>query len=221
MAQIYVAWRIADPRTFLERFGGDLREAERQLSPILSNAKSEVLGQYAFSDLVSTNPASFQFEKIEREMIARVRAQAESVYGITVATGGFKRLGLPESITSSVFERMRAERQRLVSSYQTEGEREARILRAQADGQANEILAQARAEAIRITGEADRKAQVYYSVFEQSPELAVFLFQLKALEESLKERTHLVLDPQTPPLNLLRGAANASAPATPRTGSAR
>ena len=50
-------------------------------------------------------------------------------------------------------------------------------------------------------------AQDYYKVFEEKPELAIFLMQLKALEESLKERTHLILDTQTPPLNLLGGAA--------------
>jgi modulator of FtsH protease HflC len=120
---------------------------------------------------------------------------------------GIKRLGLPESITTSVFERMRAERQRLVTSYQTEGDSEAKIIRANADAEANEILADAKAEAIRITGGAELKAQEYYSVFEQKPELAIFLMQLKALEESLKERAHLILDAQTPPLNLLGGAA--------------
>jgi membrane protease subunit HflC len=218
LAQIFVGWRIADPRVFLLRFGGDVREAERTLDPVMRNAKSEVLGGYAFSDLVSTNETNLKFDKVEQGILTRIREQTESIYGIAVDLVGIKRLGLPESITSTVFDRMRAERQRLVASYQTEGEREARIIRAYADGQANEILAQARAEAIRITGEAERKAQEYYSVFETSPDLAIFLFQLKALEESLKERTHLILDQQTPPLNLLGGAdkaANPPAPAKP------
>lgn len=47
------------------------------------------------------------------------------------------------------------------------------------------------------------QALPYYAVFEKNPELAVFLFQLKALEQSLKERSHLILDQQTPPFNLL------------------
>jgi len=52
---------------------------------------------------------------------------------------------------------MKAERQKLVARFQTEGEREAKIIKANADGQANEILAKAKAEAIRITGEAETK----------------------------------------------------------------
>jgi modulator of FtsH protease HflC len=206
IAQVFVGWRIADPRIFLERFGGDLLEAQRTLEPVLRNAKSEVLGTHAFSDLVSTNGGELTFDRIEQEMLGRVRQQAEGLYGMKIELVGIKRLELPESITTSVFDRMRAERQRLVRSYQTEGDREAKIIRANADGLANEILANAKAEAIRITGGAELTAQEYYSVFEQKPELAIFLMQLKALEESLKERSHLILDAQTPPLNLLGGA---------------
>ncbi len=207
VAQVYVGWRISDPRIFLERFNGDLVEAQRTLEPVMRNAKSEVLGTHAFSDLVSTNTGALKFDQIEQEMLGRIQRQAEELYGMKIELVGIRRLGLPESITTSVFERMRAERQRLVAMYQTEGEREAKIIRANADGQANEILAEARAEAIRVIGEAELKAQQYYAVFEQRPELAIFLLQLKALEEALKERSHLILDAQTSPLNLLGGAA--------------
>jgi membrane protease subunit HflC len=206
LAQVYVGWRIADPRIFLERFNGDVQEAQRTLEPVMRNAKAEVLGTHLFSDLVSTNTGALTFDRIEEEMLARVRQQAETLYGMKIELVGIKRLGLPESVTTSVFERMRAERQRLVATYETEGEREAKIIRATADGQAAEILADAKAEAIRITGEAELKAQEFYEVFEQKPELAIFLLQLKAMEEALKERTHLILDSQTPPLNLLNGA---------------
>jgi membrane protease subunit HflC len=206
LSKVYVGWRIAQARTFLERFNGDLAAAERTLEPVVRNAKSEVIGLHPFSDLISTNATELKFDQIESEMLQRVQARARADYGIEVERLGIKQLGLPESITSTVFERMRAERQRLVARYQTEGERDAKILRANADVQANEILAAARAEAIRISGEAELKAQESYRVFERNPELAVFLFQLKALEQSLKERTHLVLDQQTAPFNLLSGA---------------
>jgi modulator of FtsH protease HflC len=215
LAQIFLGWRIADPQIFLERFNGDVVEAQRTLEPIMRNATSEVLGRYAFSELVSTNLGTLRFDQIEEEIFNRVRGQAQTTYGLAVDLLGIKRLGLPESITTSVFERMRAERQRLVASYQTEGEKEARIIRSNADGMANEIIAQARAESIRITGEAERQAQSYYSVFEQSPDLAIFLFQLRALEDSLRERSHLILDGQTAPLNLLNSAGGSSNGARP------
>jgi modulator of FtsH protease HflC len=215
MSKVYVGWRIAEPRIFLERFNGDVTDLERKLGDVARNAKSEVLGNHDFGDLISTNVAELKFDQIEGEMLERVQARARAAgYGVQVELLGIKQLGLPESITSTVFERMRAERQRLVARYQTEGERDAKIIRANADGLAKEILATATAEAIRITGQAEVQAQEYYRVFEKNPELAIFLVQLKAMEQSLKERTHLILDQQTPPFNLLSGPPPAAGAAS-------
>ena len=110
---------------------------------------------------------------------------------------------------------MRAERQRLVSKYQSEGERAAKVIRATADGQANEITARAKSEAIKIAGEAETKAAEYYETFKKEPDLAVFWFQLKALEPSLKERSSLILGPQTVPFNLLNGVSGNNATNSP------
>ena len=213
LVAVFAGWRIADPRLFLETFNGDIARAEQTLEPLIRNAKSGVIGQHNFVELVSTNQADLKFDQIEQEILQSVQAQARSTYGIQIEHLGIKQLNLPESITSTVFERMRAERQQLVARYQTEGERDARIIRANADVQANEILARSRAEAIRITGEAESKAAEHYAEFEKNTNLAVFLFQLKALEQSLKEKTYLILDQQTPPFNMLSsgGAANPAA----------
>ena len=152
---VYAGWRIADPKLFLESFNGDLTTAEQRLEPVIRNAKSGIIGQYNFSDLISTNQAELKFDQIERAMLDAVQANVKRTYGIAIETLGIKQLSLPDSITSTVFERMRAERQRLVARYQSEGEREAKIIRADADAQANKILADASGEAKRILGEAD------------------------------------------------------------------
>ena len=208
---VYVGWRIADPKIFLESFSGDVTTAEERLEPLVRHAKTSVLADHAFSDLISTNEAALKFDQVEKEILAAVQAQAKGIYGIQIEHLGIKQLGLPESITSTVFERMRAERQRLVTMYQSEGNRAASIIKSTADGDATEIIATAKAEAIRITGEAEKKAAEYYAEFEKNPELGVFLFQLKALEQSLKDRTSLILDQQTPPFNMLNGAVTPGA----------
>ena len=212
MSKVYVGWRIAEPRIFLERFNGDVADVERKLGDVARNAKNEVLGLHDFGDLISTNVTELKFDQIEAEMLQRVQARAQAAgYGVEVEMLGIRQLGLPESTTSSIFERMRAERQRLVARFQTEGERDAKIIRANADGLAKEILAGATAEAIRIGGQAEVQAQTYYAVFEKNPELAIFLVQLKAMEQSLKDHTHLILDQQTPPFNLLNSSGAATA----------
>ena len=212
---VYVGWRVADPRMFLESFNGDVTKAEQTLEPVVRNAKSGVIGQSAFSDLISTNQAELRFDEVETKMLDAIQAQVRRTYGIQIEILGVKRLNLPASVTSTVFERMRAERQRLVSKYQSEGERAAKVIRATADGQANEITARAKSDAIKIAGEAETKAAEYYETFKKEPDLAVFWFQLKALEPSLKERSSLILGPQTVPFNLLNGVSGNNATNSP------
>ncbi|MDD9866661.1 MAG: hypothetical protein OXS32_09945, partial [Verrucomicrobiales bacterium] len=111
---------------------------------------------------------------------------------------GIKRLGLPAGVTSAVFERMKADRQARIKETEAEGERQAKMLKAEADLKANEILAQAEAQAKVLRGEAEAASAQYFKEFEKNPELANFLFNLNAMEGSLKENTTLILDPNTP-----------------------
>ena len=163
---------------------------------------------HRFGDLVSTNQADLKFDQIENEMFDAVQAQTKSNYGLAIESLGIKLLNLPDSITTTVFERMKAERQQLVALHQSLGERDAKIIKAKADAEANDILARANAEKEKIIGQAEQKAAEYYAQFEKNPELAKFLFELKAIEQSLKERSSLIFGPQTPPFNLFSGATN-------------
>ena len=61
------------------------------------------------------------------------------------------------------------------------------------------------AESLRIKGDALAQASKELSVLEENPELAIFILQLNALRESLKDRSTLILDQKTTPFNLLTG----------------
>ncbi len=210
LISVFVGWRITDPKIFLESFNGDITKAEQTLEPIARNAKNGVIGLHRFGDLVSTNQADLKFDQIEKEMFDAMQALTKSSYGLAIETLGIKQINLPESITTTVFERMKKERETLVATYQSEGEREGKNIKAKADAAANAITAGAYAERERIIGQAEQEAAKYYAQFEQKPELAKFLFDLKAVEQSLKEHSSLILGPQTPPFNLLNGATNNS-----------
>src|SRR5437667_10048792 len=210
LISVYVGWRITDPKLFLESFNGDITKAEQTLEPIARNAQNGRIGTHRFGDLVSTNQADLKFDQIEKEMFDAMQALTKSSYGLAIETLGIKQINLPESITTTVFERMKKERETLVATYQSEGDREGKNIKAKADNAASDILARANADREIIIGQAEQKAAAYYAVFEQKPELAKFLFDLKAVEQSLKEHSSLILGPQTPPFNLLNGATNNS-----------
>src|SRR5207237_5074130 len=102
-------------------------------------------------------------------------------------------------------DRMASERNPLAGRAEAEGEANAQKIRSGADRRAAETLAMADSEATRIKGDADAEAAKYLSVFEQNTVLANLLFDINALEGTLKERSTLIFDPNTPPFNLFRG----------------
>ena len=214
LLSVYVGWNINDPKMFFPRFGGSESKAQGSLEGLVRNAYSGVVGRHPFSHFVSTEQKELKFAEIENEMLQRIQADAQANnYGIEIKFLGIKKLGLPESVTKLVFERMQSERQVLVSRIQSEGESDAATIRSAADLESAKLLADAEGEATRIRAMGDLETAKSFKVFEQEPALASFLLQRDGLESFLKERTTLVLDPDTPPLNLLKPGAT-----TPKSG---
>lgn len=211
---LYAGWRIAEPIRFLERVG-TVEQAETSLDGLLRTFKNSAVGQYRFGQLVNTDASALRGEEIEQHVLEQARPQALERYGIELQFVGIRRLGLPEAITQSVFERMRAERQALADRYRSEGEGEAIRIRAGADSQRDQLLARADADARRSRAEGEAEAAEHFKVFEKSPELALFLRKLDALEETLKSKSTVVLSSDSQPFDLLRGGTNAL-PALPK-----
>ena len=202
--EVYVGWRISDPKIFLERFNGDIKKAEQNLESLVRDAKNSVIGQHPFRDLISPREEDLKFNDIEEEIVAAIQTEAKDDYGMEVVFAGIKQLGLPESNTQKVFERMRADRQRLVKQFQGEGESRAMEIRSKAEAESTRILNEAKAQAIEIEGKAEAQANEYYKVFQENPDLAELLLGLEALEAATKEKTTIVADPSTPPFNLFQ-----------------
>lgn len=204
LTRVYVGWKISDAKTFFPKFaGGSVAAAERQLESVISQAKTAVVGKHPLSDFINANEKELKFDAIEKEIKDQVRSQLEQQnWGIEIEYLGIKQLGLPDSVTAAVFERMTAERTVLVSKLQNEGQAEADKIRSTAEREAAEKVnaAQSKAKEIRASGEAVA-AQVL-PVFQQNPELAIFLLKTEALEASLKERSQLIFDANTPPFDL-------------------
>ena len=202
LVKVFATWKISDALQFFKSFDGDLTEANSKLKDTVRSAQSAVIGEYTFEQIVNTNADLLKLAEIEDKM--REKASEDTAdFGIEIKMVGIKRLGLPPTVTTAVFERMKAERLARIEEVNAKGERDAKMLKAEADLKANEILAKAKAEAKVLRGEAEAASAKYYKEFEKNPELANFLFNLNALEGSLKENATLILDPNTPPFNLL------------------
>jgi len=202
---IYTGWKISDASAFYPKFLGSIPDAQSALENMLRNAKNAVFGNHNLSDIVNTDPKQLKFDEIESEIQQAVQADlSTNNYGISLEFLGLKKVELPEGVTQSVFQRMTADRQLLISKEQYEGEKEATIIRADADRQASETIANAEASAIRIHGEAEAAAAPTLRVFEQNPDLYLFLLRIDALKTSLNQKTTLIFDDRTPPFDLFQ-----------------
>lgn len=208
MTMVYVGWRITDAKAFFPRFaGGSTVAAERMLDDIVGQAKTAVVGKHPLADFVNANPQDLKFDAIEREIRALAEAQLRTNNcGIGIEYLGIKKIGLPESVTQSVFDQMTAERKVRSDTLDAEGQSQAAQIRSTAEREAAEKISKADAEARTIRAKGEAVAAAVLPIFQQNPELAKFLLRVEALEGSLKERATLIFDVHTPPFDLFSGA---------------
>ena len=213
LIMVYAGWNISQPDLFFPRFNGSIKQAEENLEGLVRNAYSGVVGKHPFSHFISTDEKELKFVQIEQEMLQRIKADAESSgYGISVDFLGIKKLGLPESVTELVFERMQSERKLQENDIKFEGQRLADNIRSHANLESAKVLADADAEATQLRGLGELKAAESYEVYRKNPELANLLLKLNAIELFLKDRTTLILDEGTSPLDLLKRVTVGPAP---------
>jgi membrane protease subunit HflC len=216
MLSVYTGYRIQDPSAFFPKFAnGSIPEAEKVLEGLVRSAKNEVAGQHPFSDFVSTDEQQMKFPQIEKEILEKVQKQVhDKDYGIEIKFIQIEKIGLPESVTKNVLDRMTSERQYYISRIQSLGEEEATKIKSAADSSAAKLLADADAQAFKIRGEGEAQMMKSLEVLQQNPSLANFNMQMTALEEFLKNRATLVLDQSTSPLQWLRMEQSSQAGAT-------
>ena len=200
---MYMTWKIVDPMMFL----ASVRErniAEILLADVAVAEVGAAIGNVPLSALVSTAPENVMVDSIMIVVTANCRERALENYGIDVMQVKMKQMSLPEQNLESVFQRMRAERQRMAKKYRSEGEEEAIKIRANADKDKRTILAGAyrESEQVRGAGEAEA-ARIYAEAFSKDPRFYKLVRTLQAYEKFLNEKTTVVLSTDSDLLRLL------------------
>ena len=106
-------------------------------------------------------------------------------FGIEIIDVRVKRIDLPTEVSSSVYDRMRTERQRLARELRARGRELAEGIRADADRQRTVILAEAYRESEEVRGEGDAEAaRVYAEAYQRDPEFFAFNRSLQAYRDT-------------------------------------
>jgi membrane protease subunit HflC len=199
----YVAWRIRDPKHFVETVG-DPVSAEMRLHDIVWSGLSAVLGTHDLDSIVAPNAASVQAVSFLDQLTAATGSSALSQYGIEIVDVRIKRLNLPEQNKQSVYARMRAERERIARQYRAEGEEQALEIRADADRQRDEILSAAYKEAEKTRGEGDAAStRIYSQAYSRNPKFYKLVRTLESYKKILDDKTTAILSSDSELLKVL------------------
>ncbi len=216
IARPYLAWRVHDPLRFLQTLL--LREsAEARLTAVTGSELGAAFGSVPFESLVSVDASKMELEKLGEAVEARVRDTAAREYGIDVVSLRLERLAFPQQNESAVFQRMRAERERIARQFRSEGEEAALKIRAEADRERSRLLAEADKKAAEIRGQAEAEAaRVYADALSTDPAFYRFVRTLEAYDKIVDDKTTLVLPADSPLMRTLvdgpAGAPNARSP---------
>ncbi len=190
-------WRIARDEdavlTFLETVR-DQAGAQLRLSDIVKSLLNGTLGSSDFDTLISTDPERRHWAATMAGIRTACAQRARENYGIEVVDLRIQRLSFPAQNRRHVFDRMRAERERIAKQYRSEGDAESMRIIADAQAEQERILAEARAEAARIRGAADAEAtRIYGAAYNTDPDFYRFLRTLESYEKAIDADTILVL----------------------------
>lgn len=189
----FVKWRIADVGRFYTAVGGDPAAANGKLDQITKDGMRSEFSKRTVQDVVAGDR-----QQIMDTLSTTVRREAANL-GIEVVDVRIKRVDLPPDVSSSVFRRMRAERERVARDFRSRGGEAAERIRADADRQSTVLLAEAYRDAERVRGEGDAQASaIYAEAYGRDPAFYAFYRSLGAYRASFSGRGDvMVLQPDS------------------------
>lgn len=187
----YVKWRITDFGTFYTTTGGQFERADNLLRRKINDRLRNEVGSQTISDIVSGT----RTELMSQARIAlNNEADGARTYGIEVVDVRVNKIELPEEVSTSIYQRMRAERMAVAGEHRAQGQEQAQKITAQADRNVQVILADAQLEAQKIRSAADAiSASIYNQTYSKNPELFNLIKSFESYRESLANNNSVLL----------------------------
>jgi membrane protease subunit HflC len=178
----YAKWRINNAAQFFRSTGGDSARTARLLSERINTSLRDEFGKRTIKEVVSEDRL-----ELMQVLTQQVDTQAAEL-GVEVLDVRVKKIDLPPEVSESVYNRMRAERERVARDLRAKGSEAAERIRADADRQRTVIVADAYKEAEETRGKGDAKAaEVYANAFQADPEFYSFYRSLDAYRKSFAD----------------------------------
>ncbi len=184
----YVKWRISDVEKFYTSTRGDIAVANQLLGQRINRALRDQFGARTVQEVVAGERSQIL------EVVKTTTSNLPEELGITVEDVRTKRIDLPSEVSNSVYERMRAERNRVAKEFRANGSEAAERIRANADREREVILANAYKDSEIERGEGDAQAtDIYATAFNKDREFYSFYRSLNAYQNSFSGNNDIML----------------------------
>jgi len=192
-------WKIIDPLKFLQTVRNETG-AQARLDDIIYSELRLELGRKDLIKIVASERTELM------DTVTKASDTKARKYGIQIIDVRLKRSELPSENLKSIYGRMRTERNRIARQYRSEGAEEAQKIRAQTDRERDILLAGAYEKEQVKKGIGDAKSiDLNAKAFSQDPDFYAFLKSIDVYKESLKDKTTIVLPPDSEFLKFLYG----------------
>ena len=184
----YVKWRITDVVQYFKTTQGDELTAGRLLYENINNGLRDEFGKRTIQEIISGDRAQIM------ELMTQQASERAQALGISVVDVRVKKVDYPERVSNSVYQRMRAEREREARDFRSKGHEASERIQADADRQRSILIAEAYRDSEIARGEGDAKAtEIYAEAFNKDREFYKFTRSLTAYTKNFSSASDVIL----------------------------
>jgi len=209
----YARYRIVDPLQFFKTLQTE-NTARTRLGDIVTSSlrdeiarssRTQIIGAERVLDangvpvidedgLPIIEASESRSELLENVFEASKARVQEGQFGVEMIDVRMKRADFSDRVQDAIYNRMRAERNRIATRFRSEGEEEDLKIRAQANKQREIILAEAERTGNEVRGRGEAEAiRILADALNQDPEFFAFRRSLESYQKFLNQRTTVIL----------------------------
>lgn len=202
MVDYYVKWQIIDLAQYFKSTGGSEFKAEILLEQQLNTLLRAQFGKRTISEVVSGGRDDVM------DLLRTAAEKQAGELGINVVDVRIKGIELPANTSNAIYQRMRADMQKIANRHRADGQAAAEEIQAKADANVMVLLAKTESEAqkVRAIGQA-KAAAIYAEAYSKNKAFFTLYRSLLAYEGSFNsKRDILVLDQSSSFFNYFKQA---------------
>ena len=210
----WARWKIVDSLKFYTSLGMESR-GQGVLDEVIESAVKNIVSSYTLNEILRDTNRKLEYTTKELEkaeiakrvnitegrgkLVGQIKTMANhglsERYGLELVDVRIKHINYVQTVIPKIFDRMRSERIRIASKYESEGRREEAEILGGMKKELDGIESEGYKKAAETRGEADAEViMIYANAYNKAPEFYSFTKTLETYEKTINKNTRLYLN---------------------------